>query len=226
MGGLLGWLAGCGMLMLIGILLLLFLRDIHVLPGALAKAIAVTGLQALAVGMLYLFACMLLRQAMYQDVESAEDFARFIPGGYWQEMAGLLKSPAWRRPLTSLFAYSGHFLGNILFGQYLSAGWALAFLLTILSAVLVFIRLRACIGGEGAAQCVFLLLCLPSSVFCFLPGWPPMAALLIACLFFFLGRLIPRRAVVLPRPVYIAALAASGVLSAFSVAALTLGRIG
>lgn len=226
MGGLLGWLAGCGMLTLIGILLLLFLRDIHALPAKAVRDIAVIGLMTMAAGLMYLLSCALLRQAVFQDVENPGDLTQFIPGAYWRETAELLKNPSWKGVLTGLFVYGGHFLGKALFQQYLAGGCCLSFLLTILSAGLIYARLLRCIGEQGAKDCVFLLLTLPSSVFCFLPGWPPLAALLLACLFFFLGKLIPGRQAAIPRAAYIVSVSFNAVLSAFAVAALALGRIG
>lgn len=226
MGGLLGWLAGCGMLILIGILLLLILRDLRVLSSDTARRTALLCMRIIAVGGLYLAALMLLRQAVYQDVDNASVFTLYLPGGYWQQVGAALDAPRWLGPLTGPFVYAGHFLGKALFSQYLSGGWMLAFGLSCLSYSLIHARLRERLGERAAADVTLLLLCLPSAVFCFLPGWPPVAAALLATLFFFLGRLIPKKDLSLPRPALTAATALGALLSAFTVAGLALGRIG
>ena len=213
------------MLMMIGILILVFLRELRLLSSeSLRRIISIYGLTA-AVGALYFLAGALLRQATYQDVESAAAFDVFFSSGYLRRVYDLLSHPAWDGVLTGAFIYASHAIGALLLGQYLFGGWVLAWGLTGLSMCFIEAGLRKIFGRQAAKDGVFLLFCAPGAVFLFLPGWPPTAMLAAALALYFLSGRITERKRTLPRAGYGLILAFLSLLSASVTAALVLGRI-
>ena len=140
-------------------------------------------------------------------------------------MYRLLEAPAWQGILTGAFAYLGHGLGSLVFGQHLLGGEALAFLCAFFGTLLIRLRLEGMIGEKGGEQGAFLMLCLPLSVFLFLPGWGPLAYLLGAGGFFLAGKRLPRREWALPSGLYGGLLAVCAVLSAAMVYCLAAGKL-
>ena len=113
-----------------------------------------------------------------------------------------------------------------LFEQYLFAGAVLAISMTLISVCLLICSLEK-IFGEGAAQKgAFLLLCLPGALFFFLPGWAPLALLLVSILFYFAGKKIPSSAWRMPESLYSWLIGIAGMLSAAVVLGTVMGNWG
>lgn len=226
MGEWLGMIAGGGMLILIGTLMLLFLHQLHLLPMERVRRILSAFVLTAAIGMLYFLAGALIRQAACQDAKSPAAYNAFFRAGYLLQMYDLLAQPAWRGVLTGAFAYAAHGVGKLLLGQYLAAGAALSWGLTWLSVCFARAGLRKAYGEQAARDGAFLLLCAPGAVFFFLPGWPPLALLLCSFAFYLLAALRAKgKKNMLPRTAFWLILVFLSVLSAAVTAALALGRI-
>lgn len=222
MGGLLGLLAGCGMLMLIGVLLLRFLQSVRLLSRENVRQIVRCFGTTVAAGSIYLLCGLLLRQAVYLDVSDAADYKAYFHSPYLDGVYQALERPASIGPATDLFLLIARAAGTLLFSQPLSGGLLTAWGMTGLSVCLVFFRVRKLYGAEAGRDAAFLLLCLPGAIFFFLPGRAPLLLLLASCLFFFLGKKLR------PRPFSLSGVlrwllpAFSGLLSAFVAAGLAL----
>lgn len=224
MGNILGGIAGGGMLILIGVLVLLFLHQVSLLPEALLRRIARTCGLTLGAGILYLLAGLLLDLALFQE-DAVPEISAVFSNGYLDRVYAMLEQPSWQGPLTGAFVWAAHGLGRLLQEQYRFAALALAWALTCASACLIRERIRAVWGEAWAREGMFLLLCLPGAVFFFLPGFPPLLLFLFSLLFFFAGKRLGGRDV---RPVrgsaFLAVLTGCAVLSAFITAALVLRK--
>ncbi len=214
------------MLILIGVLVLLFLHQLHLLSGALLRRILLSCGLTVGVGAAYLLAGMLLDQAMFQESSSLGDSSAVFSNAYLKRVYSLLEAPQWTDPLTSAFVWMAHLLGRLLQGQYQFAGLALAFGMDCASVCLIRERIRRIWGDQWARDGGLLLLCLPGAVFLFLPGFPPLALLLISVVFFFAGRRMRRLETAPHVPIVYLLLAVCGILSAFITAALILQKAG
>ena len=226
MSGWLGALAGGGMLILICVLVFAFLRQIGRVGQGFAQTAGRVAAAVLSAGVVFFGLGALLQQVIFQNLESAADYPVYFHTEYLSRVYEAVQEPRWLGPLTGVFVFAAHGLGRVLFEQVTLASIVLSWGMTMIAAGLVFCRLRGIWPSRAAWRGVFLLLCLPGSVFFFLPGWPPMALLLVAALFFFLGKKLPAGQVRLSDAGYFTILSVSALLSSFVMAALVLGRLG
>ncbi|MBR6185733.1 MAG: hypothetical protein IKQ41_05670 [Clostridia bacterium] len=184
----LGFAASVGMLSLIGCLIVLFLLEAGAMKKEAVKNLFYSFLMAAGVGAAYFLTAALICQLTRQEISSPALISTIFSGEKTKQAFAALEHPAWIGPLSGLFAYAGHAAGILLFGQFETAGIALAFLMTVVSAALIKHRLQALLGDQAAKDISFLLLCFPGDVFFFLPGFMPVALLIFAVAFSLLGR--------------------------------------
>ena len=232
MGGLLGALAGGGMLLLIGALIVRFLLEMGWMRRETGRTLLrVTGMTGGA-GAVYLLAAFLIRRTLFGAPDSPAQVDQVFVGPYEQAMFAALEQLPPRGGPGALFAFLGHALGALLFGQYRLGGMALAFLLTDAGAWLLCTRLCGRWGREYAERAVFGLLCLPGAVFLFLPGWASALLFLAALSFFLIDPHLPRDrflsapSAALSPPLYDGLLCLCALLSAVVVACAVQGWIG
>ena len=225
MGGAVGALAGGGMLLLIVLLVGAFCREMGWLKekrmGRLLKCLA----SVMGACIVYRLAGALMHFVTYGPTGDVTEYHIIFLTRELTEMYRALNAPFFPGLLRGVFVYAAHGLGKVLFDQYLLAGEVLAFACVFSGTALIQARLDGLIGEKGADQAGFLALCLPVSVFLFLPGWGPVAYVLFALAFFILGRWLPRREYALPEPGYGLLLALSSVLAAVMVYCLVTGRL-
>ncbi|MBQ9264811.1 MAG: hypothetical protein IJ189_11485 [Clostridia bacterium] len=193
MAGLLGALAGGGMLMLSGILFFAFLLEVGAVDRAACRCFLRLTLTTVSVGCLYFLFGALVHQVLRYDLADAADYTHFFRNDALVRAYEGLEQPGREGFLTHIFVLLGHGVGRLLLGQYASGGWVTAWGMTCLALCLLYARLRAWMDEEVAGKAAFMLLCLPGSVFFFLPGWPPLALLLLALIFYFAGKGLPVR---------------------------------
>lgn len=226
MNGLLGTLAGGGMLVFIGVLVLLALRRAGLVTSAgTARDLLWCAGVTLAVGALYFLSGLLLHFAVFQELPEAGDYTGIFRSGYLSRVYDALEKPSFFGPLTGLFVYLGHAAGKLMFSQYHAGGLAAAWGMTLAASCLFYFRLQGSCGRTAARDAVFFLLALPCGVFFFLPGWGPVLFLIAALLFFFAGKRLCFGKPANRRGAYWAFLGVSGILSAFLTSLLALGRI-
>lgn len=226
MGDFLGALAGGGMLLLVGALAAAFLRQMGGIGKRGLKPAIRCAAVTLGMGCAYWLTGALIYQVNFGKAESAVLFDGIFQGGYVRNMFYALSYPSWFAPLSGFFAWMGHLLGRLLFGQYALGGVALSWGMTFVSVLLLEKRMALLWGEETAADASFLPPCLPGGLFFFLPGWPPLALLLAAVLFYCFARRMKPRAI-RPRPAFFGGvLAVSACLSAFVTAMAVYGKLG
>ena len=145
MGEFLGALAGGGMLLLVGLLILRFLREIGAVRAEACRALLRTAGMALLTGAVYWLAGALLSRVLRGTLESAAAPEQIFSGPAFQRMLYALEYPEWTGPLSGLFAHLGHAVGAALFGRYVLGGVVLCFLCVMASACLIRLpgRIRA-----------------------------------------------------------------------------------
>ena len=223
MGEFLGVLAGGGMLLLAAALLFAFLYRLGAVDGKRIKGFARAGGTVIAAGAAYGLLGALISQTFYGRLESAarvETIFR-LPG--LLKMYKALQSPSWIGPLSGVFAWLGHWLGALLWGQYLFAGGTLAVLMTFCGSCFVYFRLCALWGPREAEDALFLIFCLPGALFLFLPGVAPILYLLCAAVFYFAGRRLKRREIAYSQSVYAGCAALCALFSAAVVMRVVMG---
>lgn len=226
MGDFLGLLAGCGMLILIGVLIVAFLRQIGVLRPKTCGIVGESALTVLAIGCAYWAVGALINQIKFNNLDSIAHMEAFFRGEYAQRMFRALSQPEWVGPLSGLSAWAGHLLGKVLFGNSILGGLMFSWFLTFLGVVLLRLRLTAVWDEKTAKDAVFLLLCLPGAVFFYLPGWLSVAFLGAALLFFFVGKRIGNHRMTYASPAYGWILAVSSIFSTAVVTGCVLGKLG
>ena len=226
MGEFLGALAGGGMLLLIVALVLCFLREIGALKKDTALRLGRCCGITVCMGSAYLLLGALISRVIYHAPESPAFIDEYFRGAYLQSMFSALKQPSWFRPVSGLFAWAGHGLGAVLFGNAVLGGQALCWGLTCLGVFLLESRLCPLVGQHGADSAAIFILSLPGALFLFLPGWPCVAFLGAACAFFFFGKYLPLRKRQLPPALYSIGLAVGSMLSAAVTAGAVFGSVG
>lgn len=221
-----GILGSVGMLALIALLILSFLREIGAVRRETVRLILRSAFVTAAVGGCYGGFALLVRQVIHADLASGQNALALMGGPYLHGALSALESPNWQYPLTGAFSCVAHALGQVLFSQYALAGFFLAYLMTTAAVCLIRKRLEEMKMGETAERAVTLLLSLPFGVFFFLPCGAPLGLLIAACGFYFLGRRLAGRRLSVPYPVYSCALVLSAALSAAVVYAMTEGVLG
>lgn len=226
MGAFLGALAGGGMLLLIGALMAVFFKQMGWLRQEgirlLLRGALITG----ATGCVYWLSGALISQTVYGGLESVADPAGIFRGPYVQDMLEALKEPGGQDVISGVFAYLGHGLGAVLLGQFILGGMLLAFLCVLGGVTLVMARARKLWGQACAEALAWLILWLPFGVFLFLPGWPPLAFLLIAMGFFILGKKEKPRQIVCGSSAFKILWTVCVLVSMAVTAAVALGKIG
>lgn len=225
MDGILGALAGGGMLVLIGLLAAVFFMEMGWLSGEKGKWLGRCFLTVLSACILHRLLGALFYFLFYGLDGNAAEYQKIFRSPMLEKVYALLQAPRWDGWLTGLFAYLGHGLGKMLFGQLALGGEVLAFLCTFSAYALVTARLQHLFGKKTGDQMAFLLLCLPFSVFFFLPGWAPLMLLRGALIFYFAGRLLPEREIFISSVVHYLMIGLLSMLSAVMVFSLATGRL-
>ena len=226
MDSFLGLLAGVGMLALIGILFVSFLRQIGVMKSGQVRLAARCAGIAFGAGVGYWLVGALVDQVIYNNLASISQIDAIFRGPYLQKMFSSLAAPEWFAPLSGLFCFLSHGLGRLLFGQYILAGMVLSWMLTYLSVCLLSARLQSMWDEKTAENTVFFLLCFPGALFFFLPGWASLALFLASVGFFFLGKRFRVSKPAVNDTMYAILLCISSVLSAMVVTGAVYGRLG
>ena len=233
MGDFWGALAGIGMLALIGALFVRFLREMGWMRRETARMLLRVTAGTGGVFAVLMLAAFLIRRTLYGAPASLFQVGQIFTGPAVQRMLDALEHfPGSVGPIGFLFACLGRALGTLLFGQYRLGGMVLAFLMTDAGACLLYAPLSARWSPAYAGRAVFLLLCLPGSVFLFLPGWAPMLFFGAALTLFLAERLWlkdrfpPAPAPLLSPPLYDGLLCLCALLSAMVTACAAQGWIG
>ncbi len=232
MGDFLGLLAGSGMLALIGALFGRFLMEMGWMRRETCRLLLrVTGM-TLGVGAAYWLSGALIHATLLGGLGGAPVIRQVFGGPYTQTMFETVREAWITPPPTFFFVLISHAMGTLLFGQYDFAAVATAFLLTDCAVCLLYAWISGRWGEKGAERTVFLLLCLPGSVFLFLPGWTPVLRLLVSLALFLWGRWLgakevhPAPVLFLSAAAYDALLCLCALFSALVTACAALGRIG
>lgn len=224
MGEFLGALAGGGMLLLVAALFCVFLRECGALSPARMKRLGRAALMVLGVAAAYFLTGAVMYSVLYEPVDHPAQFNRIFRTTSLERMYAALRSPSFYAPLSGVFAYAGHAVGAVLFGQYLLGGEVLALLMTAIGAWLFLERMASVVGTKTAEEGLFLIFSLPGALFLFLPGWPPLAFFLACCGVFFLGKRWPQQAFSYSPSVYAAVLSVGALLSAMVVYLAVIGH--
>lgn len=226
MSEVLGVLAGSGMLLLVFVLVVAFLRQIGLLTEEKCRQLGRISLMVSLCGLFYWGLGALICQVLYESLDSAAKIRQIFGTPYLQRMYDALETPVWIGPLSTPFVFLGYITGKILFGQFLLGGLCWAFLLTLLGVWLFYRRLSVLQGKKMAEDAAFLLLCLPGSVYFFLPGWAPVFLALAAGAFFIAAGKKPAKRTLSYSPTgYAVLLALSGMLSAAVTAMVVMGSV-
>ena len=193
MAEILGFFAGMGMLALVGALIVLFLREMGWMTRDGARLLGRSATMACGAGSMYLLLALLYHMAIYGKLEGALELGVLFHGPYLNAMLSALIQPSGVGAISLAFAWLGRALGGALFYQPIFCGLALAWGMTAASLFLLQTRLRTMTHDAIANDAAFLLLCLPGSVFFFLPGFAPLVLLLCAILIYLLGKRIKPR---------------------------------
>ncbi len=220
----LGFIAGAGMLALVGTLIAAFLRQMGWISRGTVRLLARSAGMVCGAGALYLGTALVFELSVYGRLEGGLTLDALFHGPYLRAMLSALESPGGVGPLSLAFAALGFVLGKALFGQYVFCGVCLAWGMTAASLFLLQLRLRKIADDPTARDAAFLMLCLPGSVFFLLPGAAPLALLACAVAFYFLGGRI--KTIRLSPAAYGGVLTLCAVLSAAVVICAVEGRIG
>jgi len=226
MGEFLGLAAGGGMLALVGVLVAAFLEQMGFLRPEKRKRLGQCAVMAGSMVGAYWLIAALMAQMNFESLSNQARITAIFRGPYVGKMVYSLLQPSFFAPLSGLFAYAAHFLGDALFGQYMFAGVALAFGCTFFSVWLVRERLFVLFGDGFSQNASFLLLCLPFAVFFFLPGWPPVGLLMLSCVFSLAGRRLEGRNIRFSGAAFHWLMAVSLCLSAMVTAGCVFGVVG
>lgn len=186
MAELLGFLAGAGMIALVSVLVVAFLRQMGWIQRDAVRLLSHSAALVCLAGAAYLLLALLCRLATYGKIEGKLQLFSLFHGAYMSRMLPALGNPAGVGPVSLAFAWLSHLLGRVLFGQYTFAGVLLAWGIAAASLYLTQLRLRKLTDDKTARDIVFLLLFLPGSVFFLLPGAAPVCLLAVAVLFYVL----------------------------------------
>ena len=222
----LGFLAGCGMLLLIGGLIAAFLRQMGVMTQAGTRRVIRCAMMTFFAGLAYFFIGALIYQVFYGKLESAARVDVFFQGPYLQRMFSALNSPSWFAPVSGAFAWMGHLLGRLFFGQFLFGGIVLAWGAVFFSLFLLQTTLERLFGLSAAKDLSLLLLCCPGSVFLFLPGWPCFALFIVSCAVCICLRRFRQRTFLVPSVPFSWALACCVCLNAAVLTCMVFGKLG
>lgn len=223
MGGFLGVMAGGGMLLLIGALFFAFLRQAGAMKPRQMKRLGMAAGMTLGMGLAYWLLGGLFYGVLFEPVAGIAEINAIFRTAGLEKMYIALETPGFYGFFSGIFAYLGHFLGKILFGQYLFAGVILALGMTLASVFLLMSRLEVIFEEKSAQNGAFLLLCLPGALFLFLPGGAPLLLLTLALAFYFLGKKIPACQCRLPDGLYSWLLGILGIFSAAVVFGTVMG---
>ena len=150
MGGFLGVIAGGGMLLLIGSLFFAFLRQAGAIKPGQAKRLGMAAGMTLGLGLAYWLLGGLFYGVLFEPVAGIAEFNAIFRTAGLEKMYIALENPAFYGLFSGIFAYLGHFLGRILFGQYLFAGVVLALCMTLASVFLLMSRMEMILGEKEA----------------------------------------------------------------------------
>ena len=225
MGDFLGLAAGIGMLLLIGLILFAFLRQLHWISDEKAKSVLRCALMCLGMGTCYYLGAALLCAIQLRELHSAVRLSEVFTGEKIQIVLDALDHPVWTGPLSGLFVYAARLLGKVFFSQYQFAGVAFSFLLSTVACCMVYFASLSFFDEKTAQNTAFLSLCLPGSVFFFLPGAGPILYAFIGLALLLLSKLLKvRRNGSLP--FYNVILSFSMLLSSFVTAGCVNGWLG
>ncbi len=222
----LGFLAGCGMLALIGTLVVSFLRQMGWLSRDTSLLLGRSAAMTCAAGLLYFLLALLSFLAVYGKIESQVNLSVLFRGSGMSRMISALYHPETASLDSAAFAWLSFLAGSVLFGQYEFCGICLAWCLTAASLFLVQKRFRSLADDKTARDMAFLLLCLPGGVFLMLPGWAPVLLLVCAVGFDVLGKRLHSWKARFSPVAYGWIITVCAVLSAAVTIAAAEGRIG
>ena len=227
MAKLVGSAAGLGMLVLIGVLLFAFLRQIGAMRQETARQIGRTAAAVLFAACMEWLTAALIFRVTHGNLESAADLTVIFHGPSFRQMHSALQDPAAVSWPIRLLAYPGHALGKALFDQYLLGGVVLALILAVCGACLITARVNRILGRSWAEDGLLLLICLPCTPLVLLPGWASWAAFLASLLFYFLGKRIRARTIrPLSRSLLAGLISLGAMLSCAVISGMTYGWIG
>ncbi len=226
MAEILGFLAGAGMLALVGALIAVFLRQMGWISSGTAHLLSRSAGMVCGAGVLYLGTALIFVLAVYGRIEEELTLDTVFHGPYIRSMLSALEEPRGVGPVSAVFAWLGHVFGKVFFEEFMFCGIVLAWVMTMGSLFLFQLRLRMIADDTQARDAAFLLLCLPGSVFFLLPGAAPLCLLTCAVLFYLFGkRLKPWKKRLSPTG-FGWLLSVCSVLSAAVVICLAEGRLG
>ena len=225
MAEILGFMAGAGMLALVGALIVVFLRQMGWVSRDAARLWGRCAVLVCGAGALYAGTALVYYLAVYGKLEGELTLDVVFRSPYLRAMLSALESPQGVGPISTVFAWLGFALGKVFFGQFVFCGIVLAWGMTMTSLFLMQLRLRKIADGLTARDAAFLLLCLPGSVFFLLPGAAPLCLLICAVAFYLAGNRIKAWKIRLSPIAYGWALSMCGVLSAAVVICLAEGKL-
>lgn len=174
-------LSGAAMLLFLLALLLSVLEKTGLVRKQTACPLMKTALICVGFGLAYDGVARLVF-ALCCDTEGAPGIRELYSAGWLETYYTGLETGS------GLLNLPGHWLGRLLFGEFLMGGVVFSTLLTAASLHLFYLRLRA-LRGEGAARTgQALMLVFPGAFFCFLPGWGAWALLGAALIFTAIGQ--------------------------------------
>lgn len=224
MAELIGATGSTGMLLLIGLLILSFLKKTGLVKRETARAVVRVCLWTLCAEAGYFLFLLLCRQTVYGDLTL--DVFRALGNGYIRGALDGLERPTFMMPLTGIMSWMGHVIGDLLFGQRRLAGFLLSFLCTTAGVLIFRLRIKKIFGDQAADDGCFLLLCDPCAVFFFFPCGVPLVLLGVCIVFSLAARRVKPRAVTYSRSLYGWVQAIFVTLSAAVACGVALGRIG
>lgn len=224
MGGLLAIAAGTGMFCLIAALIGSFLTQVCKIPLPNARRMRSGIIIGVGFFLLQWLAAGMLRAVMYGDAPMM-DFSALFNTWYIQEMIIGLQEPSmitgW---LNRAIASMGHAAGSVLFGQYVQGGFVLSVAAGCLSCCLLLRAFSRRSDEKSARNTLCVILSCPGMVFAFLPGWVPLAFMLLSALICLFSR--SRSAHPLPAALTAPLLSVGGILSAGLLFAMAVGQLG
>ena len=138
MGALIGFSGSVGMLLFIGALCMAFLRYAGVLSLANVIRLKNSCLIVFGVFAVYLGAACLMRGAVYgQSSIHFDDILTIFPSDALGRSLDGLRQPVFTGVFSGIYLYLGHFLGRVLFGEYILGGIVLVFICLIVSVFLL-----------------------------------------------------------------------------------------
>lgn len=226
MADILGFLAGCGMIVMVFILAALFLRQMGWIREDTLHMIGRCALMTCAAGILHLSLALLFQLTVYGKIEDALALNVLFRGSYMNRMFVAMSAPGGVGLVSMVFAALSYFMGSLLFGQYAFCGVCLAWAMTSASLCLIQARIQKITDDRTAQDASFLLLCLPGSLFFLIPGFAPVCLLACSIAFYLLGKRFHKWKLRFTPAAYGWLIAVCSILSSAVTVCAAQGRIG